>query len=999
MSTAYSRWTALFCLICVLPVPAGFADIPSADIQSGAFIRDWLLCGPFPNPLAEGVTQYFHDETTLGYAIDYLEPLGGEANVQPQEEASFVARDGKKFVWTKLASETDEINLKKIYDVNEGVLAYAACELVSDSDRDVLLGIGSNDGIKIWLNGECVWDHQVARGAHADDDWVRIRVKKGKNLLLLKVVQGLGAWGFYCRTLDLVEKQKILQEGIHESSVEIEVLKAGQNLKVSLGRASRFLILDSVPQCSFSICKMTGAESVVLQNVQAPLGDIVTISTQELADGPHKVEAQVHLPDGRDVSEAAFYYHGRSSVTVRAYMRDGRPIDYDQSVLMQLIDSEGNVVEDGLRLEKPGVLSVLRTDFPSFSICGPLEIHSLGRHLVTADNEGRGYVVPKSGKLAIDFPVEVLKSLKAKAEQRLKQQADLKPWLLRQTKQRLADAQPIGSKSGPAAVYDAIRVLTSLKSKIASTDSLQVWYAPSVEKVSVREPVPQIETDAVRVALARNEYEPFQVVLYPEKNLGKLQVGFSPFVSDSGAELAGSSFELQSVDYVCIEKTTDAFGTFGMWPDALPLSNGTFYPQAGSNTPVWVTVHAPKDQPAGLYSGKMIIRQSDSVVAEIPIEVEVYDFTLPDETGTETAVGVSVNRQYHGIATNEQYAQVHDQYMQFCAKRRITPYSPHAGAGIEIKIEGDPAHAQVGFEKFDKAMQRYLDQFHFTSFNMGGLPGKLGEHGRYTDEYNRLFAEIYGQVQEHLREKGWLEKAYWYWVDEPPKADYPNVKRGMELLKASCPDIRRLLTCNQEDAPISYFFSSVNLWVPIMDKYNYKRAHDRQALGETIWWYVCTGPKAPYPNNFIDNPAMNHRIRFWMIDANDLDGSLYWSVTWWHQNPWEQAMSVNYEGGNWGNGDGRLLYPPRRAMPDAPVIEGPVTTIRFENLRDGIEDREYLLALRKLIEKGNAESSTAQKLLDDVHHRIVPALTYYEQNPIELLVARHSVAEALENKN
>ena len=79
-------------------------------------------------------------------------------------------------------------------------------------------------------------------------------------------------------------------------------------------------------------------------------------------------------------------------------------------------------------------------------------------------------------------------------------------------------------------------------------------------------------------------------------------------------------------------------------------------------------------------------------------------------------------------------------------------------------------------------------------------------------------------------------------------------------------------------------------------------------------WYVCTGPKAPYPNNFITHPAINPRIRFWMLDAKKLDGSLYWSITAWYQNPWEQAMSLDEKGWLWGNGDGRLIYPPRRGQ-------------------------------------------------------------------------------------
>ena len=79
-------------------------------------------------------------------------------------------------------------------------------------------------------------------------------------------------------------------------------------------------------------------------------------------------------------------------------------------------------------------------------------------------------------------------------------------------------------------------------------------------------------------------------------------------------------------------------------------------------------------------------------------------------------------------------------------------------------------------------------------------------------------------------------------------------------------------------------------------------------------------------------------------------------------------MAVSHSGGPWGNGDGRLLYPPRRGKPFEAVVEGPVGSIRFENLRDGFEDREYLLMLR-------AAGNTA--LLERLHRDLVPTMTSF----------------------
>ena len=58
---------------------------------------------------------------------------------------------------------------------------------------------------------------------------------------------------------------------------------------------------------------------------------------------------------------------------------------------------------------------------------------------------------------------------------------------------------------------------------------------------------------------------------------------------------------------------------------------------------------------------------------------------------------------------------------------------------------------------------------------------------------------------------------------------------------------------------------------------------------------------------------------------------------------------------NWGNGDGRFLYPPRAcfgadgvACTSRSVLKDPNGTIRLEILRDGIEDYEYFTILSKL---------------------------------------------------
>jgi CubicO group peptidase (beta-lactamase class C family) len=65
----------------------------------------------------------------------------------------------------------------------------------------VFLGLGSNDAVKVWLNGTLVHEHWVMRPVRKDDDLVQLDLQPGRNTLLLKVLNGSGGWGFMCRAL------------------------------------------------------------------------------------------------------------------------------------------------------------------------------------------------------------------------------------------------------------------------------------------------------------------------------------------------------------------------------------------------------------------------------------------------------------------------------------------------------------------------------------------------------------------------------------------------------------------------------------------------------------------------------------------------------------------------------------------------------------------------------------------------------------------------------
>jgi hypothetical protein len=149
----------------------------------------------------------------------------------------------------------------------------------------------------------------------------------------------------------------------------------------------------------------------------------------------------------------------------------------------------------------------------------------------------------------------------------------------------------------------------------------------------------------------------------------------------------------------------------------------------------------------------------------------------------------------------------------------------------------------------------------------------------------------------------------------------------------------------------------------------------------------------------------------------NLDGDLYWSMTYWRgkgwrlRNPYEDGQSETPEGGYWGNGDGRLLYPPvRQPLPEnaEPVIAPPIPSLRLALIAEGIEDFCYLKLLKQLRDRGRERVGRAkflpslEKALKQADEalasldRLIRSQTDYERDPQKLYAERRKVAEAIE---
>ncbi|RXK56558.1 hypothetical protein ESB00_12030 [Oleiharenicola lentus] len=123
----------------------------------------------------------------------------GAANVVPVDGQAQIV-DGKAYAWKAIQSQNGYVNLQEgIYPRPEYCVGYAWTEIEVSADTQAWLGIGSDDGLKVWHNGELVNDRWTRRISRIDDDIVPLRLKAGKNHLLIKIQNVAGDWSFVTR--------------------------------------------------------------------------------------------------------------------------------------------------------------------------------------------------------------------------------------------------------------------------------------------------------------------------------------------------------------------------------------------------------------------------------------------------------------------------------------------------------------------------------------------------------------------------------------------------------------------------------------------------------------------------------------------------------------------------------------------------------------------------------------------------------------------------------
>jgi len=491
----------------------------------------------------------------------------------------------------------------------------------------------------------------------------------------------------------------------------------------------------------------------------------------------------------------------------------------------------------------------------------------------------------------------------------------------------------------------------------AQLEKCQVWVVSATQKV-FREDLPPASADKViRLAAARGEREAIQVVLRSPRKAQLLDVKVGALRAARGARLAAEAITIHRVAYIHLPARNRHY------PDPLPPLQLPLELEPNQNQPLWISAEVPRDAQPGTYRGQLELEISGGERHTIPVELRVWRFEIPLTPSMRTAFGLWGDgiARHHGVpGSGEAHRKLMERYWKLLVSRRLSPYS------IPVDI-------------FSPEAGKYLGDPRLTSFV---IP--------YSDNEAQLRRTV-----EHLRQGGWLQKGYFYVVDEPiTREQYDRLVEVCQRVKRVDPSLKivspyyRTPDFDPEKRPEVLLDGQINIWCPITSFFQPDLLQERQQRGEEVWWYVCCGPGKPFANFFVDMDAIDHRILFWQQKLFGVQGLLYWNTIWWDPNstkdPWEDIATVKNINPE-VYGDGSLVYPGKRVG-----VYGPVTSIRLELICDGAEDYEYLT----LYEREFGPAATQQAIRE-----LTRSLTEFEKDPQKLEAVRERIGRALDERH
>ncbi len=554
----------------------------------------------------------------------------------------------------------------------------------------------------------------------------------------------------------------------------------------------------------------------------------------------------------------------------------------------------------------------------------------------------------------------------------------------------------------------------------AASGGVKLWYAYNTENLMQDleyEDLMEERDYTLRMSTIRGDVESIQLMITPENNVVSYDIAFQDLKNEAGDVFAASNLEAFAEWYIEITESYNMDAYYGFYPDGLvPMESFKLLHHnsidAGENQGIWINANVPVNQAAGLYTGNAVLTV-DGVEYNIPMELKIYDAVMPEENHQPSAFAVWWDYIVYGEGSYS--VELADKYFWFLVDKRVMPLDP------------DPSKTKDYNTFVDWVVETQAENPKISSYS---LP-----HGIGTDENGRRIVDrssvmrlltILAERNIELREAGnesidLFRKAYYYLgaiIDEPTgealnrvkvcdliitecKIEIANkyFKDKYQDLYESCMALRHVVTtAYSEELLGSDTTGGVQTWCPQFqhwhteaqrEEYHKRQETTDRLMGEDAWWYGCNNPKVPYPTYHLDDDMISSRVLSWMQFDYNVDGDLYWAVNMYKTgDAWTiPAVSESVQ-------EGRLVYPGARYG-----IDGPLSTLRLESIREGREDYEYLWLLEQAIIAYNEDNGTdhdPEELMDHLYYDLYEGVIPERDNAETFVERRTALLEVLE---
>ncbi len=501
------------------------------------------------------------------------------------------------------------------------------------------------------------------------------------------------------------------------------------------------------------------------------------------------------------------------------------------------------------------------------------------------------------------------------------------------------------------------------------------------------------ENQTVKCLSGRNQFASAQLAIRSEKDIMALELEFSDLKKQDNDDLTtldSSHFYYNFIDTWYMPKNSTETPPTELvrqapehMPDILVESRLANIPKNYTKA-VFLRFFIPKDTPEGIYTGTLKVK-TIGAKRDIPVEIEVLPVDLPEETNLKVTMWFQPDYivQYNNVSKySEEFWEIIDYYGQLMAEHRQNMVWTPLGL---VELSYDENDNLVGdFSKFDRWVLSFF-KHGFKYIELSHIGGRVGDWNSDFGYWKRQayspvikaprdvpLADYVHLIQEHLRQKGWLEAAYIHVADEPTPANYQSWITLAKEIKKGAPELKIM-----EALHYTVLSEYLDVSIPQLDYFNQNKVRLRKEQEEgriELWFYTCWLPQGNYPNRLLDYPLYKTRILHWANFIYDATGYLHWGYNWW------RAFEVGY-----APGDGWIVYPTAKNL---------VPALRYEAMREGIEDYEYfLLHTQKMQEvakelKAPVEADARAK---EIAQTVMPSLTNYTKDPLEMLTAREKL--------